>query len=476
MRDYTGDLKDFSIASGGIKALAIYFHGNDVLQGTADPLYCAFEDADGNDAVAYIADNSDLDQGEWSMLWHEFNIDLADFTAAGVDLTRIQKVYIGVGDYFAGTGTATNTGNVYLDDMGFHPSRCVYAEGPAADFYFQRDGLDYYDCTVGYEDLRVMGNSWLHSAPGTVTKAGGFTGPPVAMWKFDETDGEYAQDSAAYPNDVNDYKLRASDLATTHWVNDGDINSIHPDPISGDVIEFDGAFRMSIMPPSSQMAALWGYFTDEITISMWAKGIDYDGTVEEWPASGCMFGANRVADAYARMLNVTFPQKYQLEVGNFLWRAGDQNLWTSSPDDYDDCRWNDNTKSSNFQGEWNHLAVTKNISTGIMVNYLNGEIVEMEGGRHIPFNPMLAQQLPGEVATFGVGADSETLSNPYYGLMCDVRLYNYALTHAEILRLCDVASVSQGLMLQGDTDDDDDVDLGDYAILANTFLDVQLWP
>ncbi|MHC4388716.1 MAG: LamG-like jellyroll fold domain-containing protein [Planctomycetota bacterium] len=476
MRDYgAGDLQDFSTAAGGVEALVIYFHGADG-NGQADDLYCALEDNDGNDAVAYYPDKTDLDQGVWSLLWHEFNIDLSVMAAADVDLTIIRKIYIGIGDYAAGTATAANSGNVFFEDIGLYPERCVFSEGPIADFSYNYDGIAYYDCTVGYEDLGVMRGSWLESAPGTVTNLGGLTGTPIVVWNFDETAGNIARDSANI--DSNNYDLTATDLATTHWVYDA--TNIGTTPwATGYVLEFDGAFTMGVTD-LSQLAPLWGYFDNAITLSMWTKGDStaYSGTVGTWPgggggaSTGCMFWAGQ--NSPARMVVVNFPQTYQLEVGGCLWRCGDNDLVGSSPADYDDCRWATNTKGSAFYGQWNHLAFTKDRTTGKMVTYINGEIKLIEANRTIPFRPTLAA-----VPQTSVGGNSTATVPPgqaYYGMMCDVRLFNYALPHEEILYLADVASVSQGLMLQGDCDADNDVDLKDYAVLVNTFLDVLLWP
>jgi hypothetical protein len=486
VHDYgAGDLQDFSAASGGIKALVIYFHGFDenAISGLADDLYCALEDGDGNKAAAYYPDKTDLDQGIWSMLWHEFNIDLAALALTGspanLDLTEVRKVYLGVGNFAAGTGTPGNNGNVLFEDIGLHPSRCVFSEGPDADFYHNRDGITYYDCAVNNEDLRTMGGAWLASAPGTVTAAVGTTGEPIAMWKFDETDGTaVAVDSANI--DANTYDLTATDAGTTHWENDAEIGDVHPDLSPGihSVLELEGNFRMSIGGAGSpHMPALWGYFDNAISISLWARGDQsaYNNTISYWPDGGTLFKADRVADADARMITVNFPQKHQLEVGCALWRCGDSDINGSDPDDYDDCRWNNNTKGNLFYGQWNHLAVTKDRTTGLMTLYINGVIRLQECNRTKAFNPMLADP----VAYFGVGAGNDVIPTPsmgYWGRMYDVRLYDYALTHAEVLFLADVASNVPGLMLEGDADGDDDVDMGDYAKLADTFLTTQLWP
>ena len=57
--------------------------------------------------------------------------------------------------------------------------------------------------------------------------------------------------------------------------------------------------------------------------------------------------------------------------------------------------------------------------------------------------------------------------NPFNGALDDIRIYNRVLTEGEILCL---------VGLRGDLHEDQKIDFKDYAILADYWLDEQLWP
>ena len=66
----------------------------------------------------------------------------------------------------------------------------------------------------------------------------------------------------------------------------------------------------------------------------------------------------------------------------------------------------------------------------------------------------------------------------YDGLIDDFRIYNYALSQAEIAH---VATNGTGifehpLMIPVDLNDDDQIDFSDFALLADQWLENQLWP
>jgi hypothetical protein len=49
--------------------------------------------------------------------WHEWTIPLSEFTSAGVKMTAVESIAIGVGN---GTSPTTGgTGKVYIDDLAF---------------------------------------------------------------------------------------------------------------------------------------------------------------------------------------------------------------------------------------------------------------------------------------------------------------------------------------------------------------------
>jgi hypothetical protein len=97
--------------------------------------------------VIYDGDLSDIRQAQW----HEWTIDL---TALGVDLTNVTALAIGFGNQ-ANT-TPGGSGTVYFDDIRLYKPRCIPSlRKPAGD-------LDN-DCDVDYDDLNVMAGDWLES-------------------------------------------------------------------------------------------------------------------------------------------------------------------------------------------------------------------------------------------------------------------------------------------------------------------------
>jgi hypothetical protein len=78
---------------------------------TAEPMYVRLEDAAGKSATVVSADASIVQRATWQ----EWAIPYSDL--AGVNLSRVQKLVIGVGSETA--PAAGGTGIVYVDDIGF---------------------------------------------------------------------------------------------------------------------------------------------------------------------------------------------------------------------------------------------------------------------------------------------------------------------------------------------------------------------
>jgi len=137
-------LQDWTKA--GVKALTLYFHG-DPDNSTAAPMYVALGDNLGHTAsVPYDGDLSDMQQESW----HEWNIDLKQFSNAGVSLTGVSKLYLGVGN--RANPQMGGTGTLCIDDIRLYPSRCVPERGPVGDIT--------NDCTVDCEDFGAMAKDW----------------------------------------------------------------------------------------------------------------------------------------------------------------------------------------------------------------------------------------------------------------------------------------------------------------------------
>ncbi len=122
--------------------------GGDHPANVPEPLYVGLEDSAGTARMVIHPDPEAvlLDS------WQEWNIALSDFALAGVDLTRIMALHIGVGD---GPGPHSGgRGLIYIDEIRGYKSRCVPAMAkPAGDLN--------NDCVVDTLDLELMAEQWL---------------------------------------------------------------------------------------------------------------------------------------------------------------------------------------------------------------------------------------------------------------------------------------------------------------------------
>ena len=147
---------------GGVKALSLWFYGDSL--NSVESMWVQLTDgSDNKDEVLYgtYVDEDANDMNEAS--WHEWLIDLADFT--DVNLTNVKSIAIGIGDD-SPTALPGGAGTLYFDDISLYAPRCILARREAD---FAR--VDYVqDCVVDYKELEVMAVNWLAAAaaPGTV--------------------------------------------------------------------------------------------------------------------------------------------------------------------------------------------------------------------------------------------------------------------------------------------------------------------
>ena len=129
-----------------LKALTLYFYGDP--NNAAEQLYVAVED---NAAHVKVVNYPDIEAVQKAG-WQEWNIELTQFSGAGVNLKAIKKMYIGLGNRTS--PKAGGTGTIYIDDIRLYRSRCVPSiDKPAASFN--------NDCVVDYLDLQIMADDWL---------------------------------------------------------------------------------------------------------------------------------------------------------------------------------------------------------------------------------------------------------------------------------------------------------------------------
>ena len=231
----------------GIAALVLYFQGEPAGAPSAnDELALALEDASGHVATVRYEESAQMLTEAW---WHEWNVDLGAFGADGVDLTRVAKVVLRVGDQSAG-----GSGLLYLDDLRLVPRRCVASLlSPAADL----NG----DCRVDSRDLQIMAGDWL-TADRTLATS------PAAPADTDLL--------AHYPLDGD---VRNSAGASLHGTING--NPVTVDGATGSALRFGGD---AFVDCTNNVA--FDTITDAITVAAWISVDVFDKNYQTIVAKG----------------------------------------------------------------------------------------------------------------------------------------------------------------------------------------------
>ncbi len=148
-----------------------------------------------------------------------------------------------------------------------------------------------------------------------------------------------------------------------------------------------------------------GQVSDQVTVAFWARG-----NADVLPNNNSAFYATD--DQGRRQLNVHLPWSN----GRIFWDCG------GDSGGYD--RIDKAALPSEYEGEWNHWAFTKNATTGTMKIYLNGSLWHSGTGKSRPI----------DIDKFSVGAVTDG-SNPYNGHLDDFIVYNRELAAEDISRL-----------------------------------------
>jgi hypothetical protein len=121
-----------------------------IVSNSVERLYVAVEDSAGKSKqVSHPDPNATV-----LNTWQEWNIDLKEFSNAGINLSRVKNVYIGVGD--KDNPKPGGTGMLYFDDFGLYRPRCLPSLlKPVHDL----SG----NCVVDFADFAIMSQQWLNS-------------------------------------------------------------------------------------------------------------------------------------------------------------------------------------------------------------------------------------------------------------------------------------------------------------------------
>ena len=377
-----------------------------------EQLYVAVEDSIGKSKVV---NNPDLSVVQ-SDTWQEWMIDLKQVSNAGVNLSSVKKLYIGVGDRVA--PKLGGSGMLYIDDIRLYQSRCLpWLARPAGDFN--------NNCIVDYPDLDIMTDNWLVS------------------------DYDVAPEDPGNSNLVAYYALQNS-------TNDGSGNGHHGDPCGaptyvagpagyGTAMHFDGTSAgnyvdLGTFDPSAA--------TGELTVAVWAK---WDGL------SGYYQGLVGKRDSWS--------------AGDMLWNI-EANVNTGALGFFREGSYPYDGDPVLPVGQWAHVAASFDGTTASF--YINGELTGSG-----PFS--FGSDTEARVVFGAVEANG---NNPFNGALDELRIYDRGLTQGQVAWLAGRATAyTQPLYLllvppdpAMDMDTDGMIDLKDYAVLVDMWLDEILWP
>ncbi|MFH1719753.1 MAG: LamG domain-containing protein [Planctomycetota bacterium] len=345
--------------------------------------------------------------------WQPWRIDIENVTA--IDLSHVTSISIG---FCAEVSKpySSGGGTVYFDDIRLYSARCIKENRLDADF----NG----DCLVNYTDLEEMTNCWLTRGYNVYPVAA--PNAPVAWYKFNGDVRDSAGGAHGLPNGSPTYTQG----------------------MYGRAISFDGR-KDSV--EITGVANLFSKTAGGITIAFWQYGAESAHHTDTLCCSNYIYGIEGPA----------------ISINLGCWRRPGRYNWDcGQPWSFDGRLSGNHRYSSEWSGRWNHWAFTKDVKSGEMQIFLNGLLYDRRTGAKSPISG---------INSFEIGSG---WYGGYDGLIDDFRIYDYALTGLEIVH---AATNGTGvfdlpLLLPADLNNDNRVDFTDFAVLADNWLEIQLWP
>jgi len=393
-----------------------------IISNQAEPMYVAISNANGTPAVVYHEDaNATLIN-----TWTEWPIDLKKFADKGVNLADVDKMFIGF-------GTRENpqpggSGTMYFDDIRLYVPRCVL------DKVTPLAGDLTNDCRVDFADLQIMVNDWLqgdYTVPTAVPKDANL----VLYYQFENN----TVDSSG--NAINGTPVGSPGYASG---------------VFGQAIALDGSNYVNCGNP-----VLLNFGQADWSICAWVKNAQADDTATVFANGGDESGGIR----------------YTLGIGE----AGPDGAVTITTDD-DATKVQAVSTTTVNDNEWHHVCALRNGSE--LHVYVDG-ILDATNTVPTGYDLSGASQHNAYVGAITDHRDAtgNTLEKFYIGLLDDLRIYDYALSDAELSYLATKGTsglyfplVSVANLYDAEPQNAKKVNFKDLAILAGQWLKEQLWP
>ena len=399
-----------------------------ILSNDPAQMYVALANSGGTPAVVYYDDPDDPTPTQTGA-WTQWNIDLKQFADQGLSLTNVDSISIGFGD--KANPQPGGSGKMYFDDMRLYRPRCMLELlQPAGDF----NG----DCQVDCLDLEVMAADWLES-DSVVSNA---APDPAGLMVHYTFDGD-ASDSSG-----NNY--HGMEKGGPTYVEGKFGQSIHLDGFD-DYVAIQDMNYVGVGHP-------------EVTVCAWIRTTDSgDNTIASFDRS----------------------EFWRLEINGSGGGPGQVgwDLWSVTTGTYVD--YGSITRVDD--GKWHHVAGVFN--NGTLTIYIDGNPEPSAFSADTTFGRDRAFPRYGFV-----GSDCEASYPPptgrangskFDGEIDELYVYHRALSEAEIRYLADdtpgdgelhipvpsVANISNEEAPLARS-----VNFKDFALLADGWLDVQLWP
>jgi len=269
------------------------------------------------------------------------------------------------------------------------------------------------DCWVGVYELEQLASDWLMQ---------GYTSSSVepdnnflkAHYDFNEGSGDILTDLSGNENDAT-----IDAQGSENWVSGGADGSGH-------CLYLDGSFGVSV--PGSVFEDVENSFT----ISIWINADSVDPKAEF--------------------------VEFRIESQSHPDNKSDVTVWEIADADA-------------LQGQWHHFAFIRDEHS--MSIYKNGYLISQNRQVFLPLDTS------EQVTRLGLGIDSSLPS--FLGKIDKVHIYNYALSHDEVVYLFDseLSHIDQPLtpvLSDWDLTDENIVNLKDFSVLAELWMQQELWP